>query len=488
MTLRKFALFAVALPFIGAFFACNSEYEPSVMTASSAAVSKFSLTKDDSVIYHLDSVYFSIDLNKGLIFNADSLPYGTNVSRLIPIITTLETASVVELQVKRANGTDTTYNYLENTTDSIDFTNPVNLRVVSYDGLNEYNYTVKVNVHKMVSDSLSWARNNESKLPTTFTAPTAQRTVLMGAKFYCLTQSGSSYCLAKYSATTSVTNSPLMPLNEWSMDAIYFPFTPKVDSFASCDGLLFILSNDGLLYWSDDEGESWQPTSMKWGAVYGSYGNKLLGAVEAADGWYIQSYPDGSLSLMPEGMPVEGFSAPVKYSFPMSSGEQMVIVGGRTATGSLTGATWGYDGSSWVKLSNRSLPTALEGVAVASYYSFKTSSSWNVTTYPTLLAFGGRDKAGVVSTKVYMSNDYGVNWRVADETMQLPPYIADMAYMQAFVLDSYYSAALQPKIAKPTETWACPYIYLFGGYDSSGRFQNVLWRGVVNRLSFPPLE
>ena len=488
MTLRKIALFAVGLPLLAGFFACNSTYEPTVMTASSAAVKTFSLTKDDSVLSHLDSVYFSIDLNKGLIFNADSLPYGTNVSRLIPVITTLERASAVELRVKRANGTDTVYDYLNNSTDSIDFTGPVNLKVVSYDGLNEFNYTITVNVHKMVSDSLTWDENNKSTLPSPYVYPADQRTAFSNGRYYCFTASQGKYSLATYSPVQTPTNSPLMGLDQWKIGDTSFPFTPRLRTLSSTDEALFILADDGTLYRSDDGASSWQPTAFKWHYIYGEYDGQLLGSVETADGWMVQSYPSGRLTPVPAGMPVEGSSMPVSYSFSMSATPQLVIVGGRTAAGKLTSATWSFDGSSWVAISKQSLPTPLEDVALAMYFSFKTSSSWNAYKLPTLIAFGGRDESGAINPTMYISTDYGVNWSKASSLMQFPAYIPAMYGSQAFVADSYYSASLQPKIAKPTETWACPYIYLFGGYNAQGLLYNSLWRGVINRLSFAPVE
>lgn len=488
MTLRKLAILAMALPGIVGFIACNSEYESNIMTASSTAIKSFSLTKDDSVVAHLDSVFFSIDLNKGLIFNADSLPYGTDVSKLIPVITTLETASAVTLTVTRTNGTDTTFNYLSNSTDTIDFTNPVKLRVVSYDGLKSSDYTVYVNVHKMVSDSLTWVENNKSALPTNLGTPAAQHTVTYNGSYYCMTTDGTTYNLSEYTPTTDVTNGPGMQLDRWNTGSIEFPFIPQVESFAATDDAFYILSDDGTLYTSSDMGRTWESTSKTWHYIYGKYGDEILGSVQSPNGWYVEGYPSGKQIKLPEEMPVEATSMPVSYTFPMSGIEQIVIVGGKMANGDLSAQTWGYDGTSWAAIAKRQLPERLENIAVGMYFSFKTLSSWNTITYPTLLAIGGKNSEGIVSPKVYISNDYGVNWAEASDEMQLPEYISPVFGAQIFVVDSYFSSTIQPKVVKPIETWACPYIYLMGGYDSNNSFQNVIWRGVINRLSFKPIE
>lgn len=489
MTLRKIALIAVGIPLVAGIFSCNSDYESTVATASSAVVRSFTLTRDDSVLAHLDSVYFSIDLAKGLIFNADSLPYGTRVKRLIPVISMLETASVMELRVKRANGTDTVYNYLTNSTDSIDFTNPVDLRVVSFDGLTEFHYTITVNVHKMVADSLNWSEANRSLLPTSLSNPTAQRTAKQGDTFYCLTTDGSDFCMASCTPTARTKNGPLMLPEAWTNRTVSFPFEPDVESFSATDDALYILSAaDGELYESTDAGNSWVSTSKRWHRVYGRYGDELIGSVETATGWMMESYPGGRSVAIPASMPVEGASMPIGFNFPMSGAEQIVMVGGRTADGSLSSAAWGFDGTSWVSLSKTALPVALENVAVAMYYSFTVSNSWNVKTYPTLMAFGGIDAEGNLNDAVYRSSDYGYIWRKAPAVMQMPSYMPAVSGAQTFVVESTYTADVQPKIAKPTESWECPYIYMFGGYDADGKLQNALWRGVINRMTFAPIE
>lgn len=487
MTLRNIALIGVGIALTGSVFcACNSDYETDSMTASSTAVKSFSLSKNDSIAARLDSVFFSIDLAKGLIFNADSLPYGTDVSRLVPVISTLDYASAVELIVKKANGSDTTHNYLENSTDTIDFTNPVKLRVVSYDGLYEYVYTVNVNVHKMVSDSLTWLPEHCSELPSALSAPTAQRTARSGNTFYCLTAEGSGYSLSTCVATDAPVNGPGLADEDWTSEKIDLPFSPQIESFCATSGALYLLSADGTLYSSADRGKSWSDTGSKFHALYGTYNDELLGSAHTADGWSVLSYPSGVSATLPANMPVEGASMPVYYTFPMSGALQMAIVGGRKADGTLTADAWGYDGSAWAALTKRAVPEPLEDAAVAMYYSF--INSWNHRAFPSLVLFGGRKADGTLNRTVYLSNDYGVNWTKAADLMQLPESMPTLCGQQVFVADSYYSANISPKIVKPTETWTCPYIYMFGGYDVAGVFHSTLWRGTINRLSFRPIE
>lgn len=93
---RKFPFFIILALLLGVFQACNSDDDneeytaETYVSAGNTAITAFSLAKNDSVLPYLDSVYFSIDLTTAQIFNADSLPCGTDVSRLIVNITGID--------------------------------------------------------------------------------------------------------------------------------------------------------------------------------------------------------------------------------------------------------------------------------------------------------------------------------------------------------------------------------------------------------------
>ena len=490
MYLRKIAFATVLCLASAGFIACNSHtlnnYD--VETASSAAVRSFSLSANNDLMAGLDSVYFSIDLVKGLIFNADSLPYQTKVTRLVPVVTTPDGASLIELNVTRENGTDTVYDYLNHSTDSIDFTNPVRMRVVSQDGTTERNYTITVNVHQIKSDSLNWGQSSRTALPTSIAAPTRQRTVRSSETFYCLTADATHYCMASHTGNFATLNGATMNLADWTRTTITFPFTPVVESLSATDDAIYILDVAGKLYRSADGGASWQSTGLVWHHIYGGYGDRLLGAVNDGGQWKIQTYPGAAVVDLPDGMPVQATSVPVYYNFPMAANPQMLIVGGRKIDGSLSSDTWGFDGSSWIKVSKHGLPVALADVAVAPYYSV-SGSSWAPVSRATLVAMGGIDKDGNRTSGVYISDDYGFIWREADEELMLPDYIGKFSGAQAYVMAStYYVSDIAPKISKPTESWECPFIYMFGGIDERGALRNDVWRGVINSLTFRPIE
>ena len=449
MTLRKFAIALAVITAAAGIVACNSSsYEDTeIVLSSSTGVKTFSLEENDSVMANLDSVFFSIDLVAGKIFNADSLPFGTKVTALVPKITLMNGATTVELKVKRENNTDTVYNYLENSTEAIDFTNPVTLHITSANGASERNYTISVNVHKVKSDSLTWDEQARTTLPTTFKAPAAQRTVRKGDNFYCLTTQGNDYEIGIHTGDIAGMNGALPSTADWQIKKVTFPFTPQINSFAASDDALYILADDGTMWTSTDEASSWTATPMKWHAIYGGYLTSILGSVNTENGWMIQAYPSGNLMTMPDGMPVSNTSVPVCYSFPMSNNPQALFVGGRKADGTLSADTWGFDGNSWAKVSKRPLAVPLEDVAIVSYVTFAESTGLSYSEYPSIVAFGGRDASGNPNSVVYASNDYGFNWVKADDMMQLPEALGAFSNAQAYVMTSTYTARLaRPRI------------------------------------------
>ncbi len=475
--IRKLTLsFAAFLATIG-FIACNSDSDSNgnvQLTTTCAAVKTFNLQEDDDILVNLDSVFFSIDLIKGEIYNADSMPYGTKIKELVPVITTFEGASVAELTVKRAGKSDTIYDYLLNSTDTLDFSNPVNLRLVSPDGTVERNYTIRVNVHQQKPDSLTWARSARTPLPSLFAYPNEQHTVGQDSTIHCLTRFGSEYCIASGDG-----------LGEWNMRNVSFPVEVDINSFNASDDALYILSTTGELYSSTD-GSEWTATGTKYDYLYGGYESSLLGVVKIDGKWMIQQYPEMTTIPLLEGMPVSGTSNPLIHSFKMSGMPQFLLVGGRKANGSLSKATWGFDGTSWAKISKRDMPEALEGMAVVAYYTFSRTSTFAFKSYPTLIAFGGRKADGTLSKKVYISKDYGFNWDEANSQMQLPSYIPAMYNFQAFVVVNTMNAS--SRVSKPIESWECPYIYLYGGIGVSTTTYNTVWCGAINRLIFKPIQ
>lgn len=480
--MKKIFVLSLTALFAGAFAACNSSTNNDVIElSSSTAVNSFSLSADTDIMSGLDSVFFSIDLERAQIFNADSLPHGTAVNKLVPIISVNNGASAATLTVTRPNGTDTVYNYLTNSTDSIDFTYPVKLSLTSMDGTASRDYTIKVNVHKLVGDSLAWSQTARRRLPSSLSAPIRQHTSGNDNAIWCLTNAGNSWSLSK--ATT--------PDGNWDSFFSNLPENANIESFTVTDDALYILADGALL--SSTDGVDWSETNYTLNYIYGAYGSQIVGAKNTNGTWQLTYYPSGVTEALPEGMPVSGASQAVKVEFPFADAAQIYITGGIMADGNRTGHTWAYDGNSWACISSTPIPTALSGMVMIPYYNFIGNGGLYDKKYTAFIAFGGSTGKAINRT-VYISDDYGLTWRQGDASIQLPSFVPSVNGAQAFVAPMTLHArsndweSLLSRATKPVSEWECPFIYLFGGVTPEGTLSNYVYRGALNRFTFKPIQ
>lgn len=509
---KRYPLYALLALFLTAFIsACNKDSESFVADGDfgNCTVSSFSLGKNDSVLKGLDSVYFSIDLVNAVIFNADSLPKGTRTDKLLVNIGT-SSASGCDLTFRKINTTrDTTISYIDSPNDSINFSDgPVKLLITSYDGLSKREYTVKVNVHQEVPDTLYWDQSARRALPSKLAAPASQKTVEYKGRVYCLTSADSQ-------ASMAVTENPYG--DDWTVSDATLPAGADISSLTATTEALYIIDNEGNLYTSAD-GLTWTSTGSHLNYIYGGYNNLVLGVRKDADGWKHVTYPAGSECDVPSGCPVSGTGQMILYETKWSDLPLAMFVGGRDASGNVVGSSWGYDGEVWARISARDIDER-EDVTLFPYFTPRTVSGfWRVTERSALIALGGRyeSTAGmVVSKNVYVSYDQGITWDEASSYLQLPDYIPDFAAAQAVVVDtrltdlsrSTVSAdgwtpmsgnrlpvwatpvpfVRESRVSAPVTEWECPYIYLFGGVDAQGNLHDSVWRGVIRRFSFAPL-
>lgn len=493
---------------MGMVSACNSDSDSFVAEGDfgNCSITSFSLAKDDSVLARLDSVYFSIDLVNAVIFNADSLPKGTKVDKLIVKIGT-SSASGCDLTY-RLPGTsrDTTISYIESPNDSINFADgPVKLLVTSYNGQSKREYQLKVNVHNVVPDTLYWDKTACRTLPGEVGSPVAQKTVEFKGKVYCMTASASKVSLA-------VSENPFD--NDWKVSSVNLPADAVVNTLATSSDAFYILDKSGRLHTSADA-MTWTATDARMDHIYGGYEDAILGARKDADGWKHVTYPASVETPVPSGCPVGGTGQMIVYETKWSSAPLAIFVGGRDASGILVGSTWGYDGGVWAKLSSRDIDER-EGVSLFPYFTPRVNkNNWRVTERSVLVAFGGRYESGggkVVSKTVYVSYDRGITWDEASSYMQLPDYIPAFSGAQAVVVPARLSESTPrsvsewhdfcapglpvwatpvpmelSRVSAPVDEWTCPYIYLFGGENASGNLYDTLWRGVIRRFTFRPL-
>lgn len=496
-------LFAIATFFIVGGVACNSKTEESdeiVVTSANVAVKEFYLNANSKVLANLDSVFFSLDLDKGVIYNADSLPKGTDVTRLLATITFANTMTKADLIVRSSETlTDTTINYLTNSTDSIDFTYPVKLEVTAADGNTSFTYTIKVNVHNQLPDSIMWDKLGVSSLPSRLVNPVRQKTVSKNSNVYSL--------IEEHDATFTVSQSDDLNACAWDKEEISFPFAPEIDSFCLSGNTFWILSENGELFKSEDLKE-WNSTSQNWENIIGGYMEGVLGIRDNGNTLVTTSYPE-SLGLpetpLKDNFPVKGFSplAVIEtdwYPLPVA-----FCAGGVSESGEILSSVWAFDGNVWETINETSLPE-LSDPMLAHYVIYrKTPDLFQYREFDAWLLFGGKLSDGEFNRTVYYSLDNGVIWNTAPSLMQLPEDFPTLYGADLIVADTDLTADLSDAWSslssrnpgpwlKPSYTldgyditWTCPYLYIFGGYGEDEILSDSIWRGVLARLSFTPL-
>ena len=451
-------------------------------------VTGFALQTDDNVLANLDSVHFTVDYDNGLIYNADSLPVGTDVTALKVTVEFLNTVKSAVFDITGATvQSDTTINYVASMTQTLDFTGKTTLTITSYDESQVKKYDVKVLVHKVNPDTLIWDKSWRRDLPGYGYGVTGHKAVKQGDFYRIMACNGASCDLLTAQSPGQGT---------WEKVSLTLPFTPQVSTLTATDEALYVLSTDGTLYTSPD-GNEWTSCGVNWRTLLGAYGDRVLGIVSADGVNYHDEYPRGDAfeaSVVEDGFPVSHSSGMIVTDNKWTVAQQAMIVGGYDAEGKMIADVWGYDGTTWGKINNihtQTLP-ALADATLFSYYTYKTLSG--VRRYglqQTWYVMGGKLADGTLNNKIYLSNTQGVTWTEGDTAICQPDYMPRFYGAQAFVVDETLSATgihgAPSYVPSLVTSWQCPYIYLFGGFNDQGVLLPYVWRGVYNRLTNSPV-
>ena len=146
-----FSLFLAVCTITSCMDLSGEEYEYS----SNASITGFAITDSIVTVIGTDTttvlgVYypFIINQNEGRIYNADSLPVNTDISKVVVNIT----ADTYYIYV--AADTDS----LWEATDSLDFRRPIQFKVLAETGVFGRTYEARINVHQQDPDSLVWRK------------------------------------------------------------------------------------------------------------------------------------------------------------------------------------------------------------------------------------------------------------------------------------------------------------------------------------------
>ena len=345
---RSSGMLQIALLMIAVltFSSCLKDDEDEVVYPSDAAIVAFSLNDFNKTVTTTsstgaDSTYkttvtgstyrFYIDQVNRKIYNADSLPYGSDVTHLLCNISSLNSGTVVIKSLI----SDSLFYY--SSTDSIDFSSPRQMSVYSLDGTTHVDYEVKVNVHQEQADVFNWSSKPSMEL---FASAQALRMYNLNGKMFVF---------ASYGTTAAIYYCNEDGTGEWSFATPNFN-TPipaeAVDNVVATDEALYMYFNDWLMKSTD--GSEWaimaEPQLLRLVAadaktLYAlSEELQLISSTDEGKTWKVESL-DTDASLLP----TEGISYCRVPSRVNSSTENVVIAGSRSTQdffGDLTTMVW----------------------------------------------------------------------------------------------------------------------------------------------------
>ena len=385
----------------------------------------------------------TINQRTNSIENRDSLPYGSQLSRVIATIHF--DGSTLAYREKGSNSEWTSYN----ATDSLDLTKPLELFLTSNDNQSSRIYTLKVNVHQQEGDSLFWKQcdNNVAEL----TDMTDMKAFVLNNKLFVLGQKTSGITLAERSSTEAE--------GEWTETPVTdLPATTDIQTLRQYEDMLYLSTNDGSIFSSADA-KGWRQEGSTYSAplklvektgkyYYAISEGKILRSADAT------TWEEETLDTDATMLPTTDIRA---LSVEQANGNNRIILVGQSENSD--------NAVVWNKMWNDS-----ETEENAQWIYFPITHDNNIPCprleYLNLLpydgkciAFGGAsiDNSRKALETMYVSQDYGITWR-PDKEHRMPVELKDIEGCITSTVDVNY------------------FIWIITNAQ--------VWRGRLNRLGF----
>ncbi|MDR2823680.1 MAG: DUF6242 domain-containing protein [Prevotellaceae bacterium] len=404
----------------------DSEYKPTNPTIAPFVSLKFVSIKSDS-LKNQEKANFVLQYQQpeqitfegatinvdSLIVNLDSLPKDTRIDTVI--------ANFLFNQYPHAAYAIYTDNFERkllngNNKDTLNFTRPMIVEVVSYDEQHKFYFRVKVNVHRVIPYLYNFVHTSENIAGQNVDNQFA--TILDNQFFYYINYQNDRFL---YNANTSYAN-----LINASSRLANLPPSADLQSIKFFNGKLFLFSkNDNKIY-STTDGYAWSAADFPISgyeviSLIMNYQNKLWGIVKDADDCYSAFSDDGTIwqigALLPNYFPVEKFAA-VPNSNHIGKPKAFVY-GGLTKDGAESIKAFSTeDGLMWISIKPLyKYPLLSTGMSIVNYDN-------------KLMMFGGK----VDTTFVQVSIDEGFSWdKVDTASIKLPKDFTLRTFQSTFV-------------------------------------------------------
>ena len=342
------------------------------------------------------SFEMTINHRTNIIENRDSLPYGSQLDRVVATI-----AFDGSMLAYREKGSDegwTAYN----STDSLDLTKPLELYLTSNDNQSSRIYTLKVNVHRQEGDSLYWKQcDNEVEV---LAGLTDMKAFVVNHKLMVLGKKTTDAVLIERSGMETV--------GTWEETATDLPAEADLQTLRLLEGTMYLSTTDGKILSSTDA-KAWQQVGTTYSApltlvektddfFYAISEGKLLRSADAT------TWEEDLLDTDGSELPASEIRA---LSVEQANGNSRIVLVGQKE-GSSNAVVWN-------KMWNES-----EKEEDAEWMFFPVSADntipcprleyFNLLPYDgNCIAFGGASANGLHEALdfIYISQDYGITWR-----------------------------------------------------------------------------
>lgn len=262
------------------------------------------------------------------IYNTDSLPYGTDAKHVLATITAVNNGIIL---VKNVDSDSLRY---YSSTDSIDFSTPRTVRIVSQDGQRYADYTVTLNVRKVPVGTVDWS------LKTTSTE------LAQLAETRALAADGKVFVFGRYKGHTVGYKTLSSDGAAWTLLAQ--TFSEKASVIAK-DNILYALDEGKLM--ASTDGDKWTTVAVNGSlkslvaastkhlyALKADANGKVAGMMVSADNgvtWTDDTLDDDA-SLLPD----EGTAYSCTSTHANKDIDQVVLVGRCSAANDIKARVW----------------------------------------------------------------------------------------------------------------------------------------------------
>lgn len=405
----------------------------------------------------IENASFTIDFSydTALVYNEDSLPYGTKLD-------SVAARFFFETTIGYALFCSDSDSVILSTTDTLDFRpRPCLLYVLSEDQKNEQYYHIYVNVHQVDPDLYVWNCAKENL----FSGNKDVHAEYFNDQICLFTQDGMGAQLYTspdgilWSAAQSPTGLPAgANVRQIIKGKDFLFYAEGTRLYSSADGLNWTVQDcsslgltlESMLFYYHD---------LVWAVASDAAGKYYFTAMEENGAMAKQDIK--GIDALSEHFPVSDFST---LAFIGKSGRlRALIMGGYDKTGTALNSRWSLE---WVQETANSGFYRMENFTIEQP-SFAPLTGASLVWYDDhILMFGGADENTTIGTyPILESVDEGMNWTVPDSASNCMP-------------EGYKQRQRQTAIVLPNQT-----IVLIGGQSRTESFSDV-YLGKKNSMSF----